>query len=285
MKNPLSLQEKKKHGAVRFPFNIYPCTIPGDFPQVALHWHDSMELIFVKKGRGIIQMGVTVCQAQEGDIFIFSPGTLHALRQKEGSSMEYENIIFDLDLLGGTGDLCAEKYFLPLQSGRLELSGILDKKDVCYPEAAACLREAEDANRTKVPGYELLIKGALFRFLAILIAQGKQIPSSETTDTIRLKQLLQWISVNYGTKLQVADAANICQCSSSHFMRWFKKMTGQRFTAFLNEYRLNTAAEALRTTEDTILSISEKCGFENLSYFNRVFKTRYLMTPREYRRK
>lgn len=285
MKNPLSLQEKKKHGEIRFPFNIYPCTIPGDFPQVALHWHDSMELVFVKRGHGFIQMGVTVCRAQEGDIFIFSPGTLHAFRQEKGSSMEYENIIFDLELLGGAGDLCAEKYLLPLQSGRLELSGILNKKDGCYQEAAACLREAEDANRTKLQGYELLIKGALFRFLAILMAQGKQLPASETADTMRLKQVLQWISVHYGTKLHVADAANICQCSSSHFMRWFKKMTGQRFTAFLNEYRLNAAAEALRTTEDTVLSISEQCGFDNLSYFNRAFKTRYLMTPREYRRK
>lgn len=100
MKNPLSLQEKKKHGEIRFPFNIYPCTIPGDFPQVALHWHDSMELVFVKRGHGFVQMGVTVCRAQEGDIFIFSPGTLHAFRQEKGSSMEYENIIFDLELLG-----------------------------------------------------------------------------------------------------------------------------------------------------------------------------------------
>lgn len=46
----------------------------------------------------------------------------------------------------------------------------------------------------KLPGYELLIKGALFRFLAILMAQGKQLPASETADTMRLKQVLQWIS-------------------------------------------------------------------------------------------
>ena len=41
----------------------------------------------------------------------------------------------------------------------------------------------------------------------------------------------------------------------------------------------------LQQREDTVLSISEQCGFDNLSYFNRAFKTRYLMTPREYRRK
>ena len=107
MKNQASLQETKQHGALRFPFNIYPCTIPGDFPQVALHWHENMELVFVKRGEGIIQVGTETYPAQMGDIFVFVPGTLHALRQAGDQTMEYENIIFDLELLGGTDDLCA----------------------------------------------------------------------------------------------------------------------------------------------------------------------------------
>ena len=182
MQNQASLQETKQHGAVRFPFNIYPCTIPGDFPQVALHWHDSMELIFVKRGTGLVQMGAVTYPARMGDIFVFAPGTLHALRQAEGQSMEYENIIFELELLGGAGDLCAEKYILPLQSGRLALTGHLTPNDLCYLPAAACLREVEDANRAKRPGYELVIKGELLRFLALLIAQGKQQLPAETAD-------------------------------------------------------------------------------------------------------
>ena len=48
--------------------------------------------------------------------------------------------------------------------------------------------------------------------------------------------------------------------------------------------RLNAAAEALHTTDDTVMSIAEQCGFENLSYFNREFKAHFGMTPREYRR-
>ena len=185
MGNPSFLQETKQHGAVRFPFNIYPCTIPGDFPQVALHWQDSMELVFVKRGSGLVQMGTAAYPAYTGDIFVFSPGTLHALRQKEGCSMEYENIIFDLELLGGAGDLCAEKYLLPLQSGRLSLTQRLTPDEPCYVRAAACLRETEDVNRAKEPGYELFIKGALLRFLALLIAQGKNLPPMETADSRR----------------------------------------------------------------------------------------------------
>ena len=140
MQNQASLQETKQHGAVRFPFNLYPCTIPGDFPQVALHWQESMELVFVKRGTGLVQVGAESCPARMGDIFIFTPGTLHALRQAEGQCMEYENIIFELELLGGAEDLCAEKYLLPLQSGRLSLPARLTPNDLCYLQAAACLR-------------------------------------------------------------------------------------------------------------------------------------------------
>ncbi len=56
-------------------------------------------------------------------------------------------------------------------------------------------------------------------------------------------------------------------------------MTGQSFVTFLNEYRLNAAAEALQTTDETILTIASQCGFENLSYFNRAFKAHFGMTP------
>ncbi len=163
MKNQASLQETKQHGALRFPFNIYPCTIPGDFPQVALHWHENMELVFVKRGEGIIQVGTASFPAQMGDIFVFVPGTLHALRQAGDQTMEYENIIFDLELLGGTDDLCAEKYLLPLESGRLPLPAHLAKGDPSYRSAAACLREIEEVNRTRLSGYELIIKADLLR--------------------------------------------------------------------------------------------------------------------------
>ncbi len=284
MDNRSSLQETKHHGEVRFPFNIYPCTIPGDFRQVAVHWQDSMELVYIKRGSGLVQTGAQVCAAQSGDIFVLTPGTLHAIRQAESRTMEYENIIFDVELLGGAEDLCAEKYLLPLQSGRMALPEHITPDEAWYPQAADCLKEAEEANRCKQFGYELCIKGALLRFLALLIAQSKALPPAEKASTQRLRAVLQWISAHYSEPVCVADAAALCQCSPNHFMRWFRQMTGQTFIIFLREYRLNAAAEALRTTEDTILSISEQCGFENLSYFNREFKAHFGMTPREYRK-
>ena len=57
------------------------------------------------------------------------------------------------------------------------------------------------------------------------------------------------------------------------------------FVARLSETALTAAAEALHTTDETVLTIASRCGFENLSYFNRAFKKHFGMTPREYRKK
>ena len=90
LKQTKPLQEKKQHGSILFPFNIYPCTIPKDFPSVALHWHKSMEIIYIKKGRGQAQVDLQTMDAEGGDIFILPPGTLHALYGIPGNVMEYE---------------------------------------------------------------------------------------------------------------------------------------------------------------------------------------------------
>ena len=60
----------------------------------------------------------------------------------------------------------------------------------------------------------------MLRFLALLLAQGRQRLAAETADTQRLKTLLQWLSAHYTEELRVADAAGVCSFSASHFMRW-----------------------------------------------------------------
>lgn len=285
MADTAALQENKRHGDRWFPFDIYPCTIPKDFPQVALHWQNSMELIFVKKGSGLVQVGLEPVTARAGDIFVLAPGMLHGLGQLPGETMEYENIIFEVELLGGSSDLCYRRYLLPLQSGRLSLPFRLTPGHPCYDGALGCLRQLENVNRDRVLGYELQVKGLLLSLLSLLVAQSDALPPSENADTRRLKTILQYVTTHYAETLSVAEAAGVCQCSPSHFMRWFRQMTGQSFTEYLNACRLNAAAEALRSTDDTVLAVAERTGFKNLSYFNRAFKARFGLTPREYRKR
>ena len=285
LKQTKPLQEKKQHGSILFPFNIYPCTIPKDFPSVALHWHKSMEIIYIKKGRGQAQVDLQTMDAEGGDIFILPPGTLHALYGIPGNVMEYENIIFDVEFLGsGTADICAQQYLVPLAAGRLALPCRLQAGHPEYASVSACLADAEYLCGERGPGYELGVKAVMLRLLFLLMRMQPETILTESPRTARLKAVLQRVEEEYAQPLTVEQMAEGCGCSTSHFMRWFKQMTGSTFTAYLNERRLAVAAERLRQTSDSILFIAGEVGFENLSNFNRQFKARYGVTPREYRR-
>ena len=282
--NSQKYQEKKQHGSKLFPFNIYPCTIPLDFPSVSLHWHKDMELIYVKKGKGEIQMETASFLGKPGDIFVVPPGTLHALRKAKGFSMEYENIIFEMDFLGaGAADLCAGEFLVPLAAGKLLPPVCVQEQDEDYTALKQCLSQMEDLCESKEKGYELGVKAAVLQMIFLLIRKYPRVKEVSSPDRERLKEVLKQIERNISENLTVTEMAEFCGWSDSHFMRWFKKMTGLRFISYVNERRLAAAAEALRKSDDKILGISQDAGFANLSNFNRQFKSRYGMTPKEYR--
>lgn len=277
-------QEKKQHGSSLFPFNIYPCTIPLDFPSVVLHWHKEMELIYVKKGKGRIQMGMNHYAGEKGDIFVIPPGTLHAIRRKAGTSMEYENIIFEMEFLGaGAADLCAAEYLNPLAAGKLFPPVCLSAEEDDYQGIEICVRQMERLCETKATGFELGVRAAALQLVFLLVEKFPQTVHNVSPDMERLKMILREIERREKEPLTVSGMADFCGWSSSHFMRWFKQMTGSSFLSYVNERRLASAAEELRSSDNKIVTIAENAGFENLSNFNRQFKARYGVTPREYR--
>ena len=92
-------RETKSHTTAEFPYNTYLCSIPKDFPQVPLHWHAELELIVIKKGRGIVSVDLEKRSVTSGDIILICPGQLHSIEQDQEYLMEYENIIMKPDLL------------------------------------------------------------------------------------------------------------------------------------------------------------------------------------------
>lgn len=85
-------------------------------------------------------------------------------------------------------------------------------------------------------------------------------------------------------KITIGDIAAAVGFSESHFMRYFKETMGTSFVEYLRDYRLTIASRLLASSDSSILNIAAETGFENLSYFNRVFKEKYKMTPRQFRK-
>ncbi|MCI8482797.1 MAG: AraC family transcriptional regulator [Lachnospiraceae bacterium] len=280
-------QELKSHGPEDFPFNIYLCSIPLDFAVVPLHWHNDMEIIYIKKGDGKVTLDLEPFFVQQGDILIVPPGHLHSIEQCEDHSMEYENIIFQLTMLmASQGDACTEEFFQPLLQGQLLLPGCFSRNAPLYPKLALCLDTIDEICKTFPKGYQLAIKGQLFSlFYALASSVQAPLPRQKNKSLDRLKNILKYVETNYHDKISIADAARICGFSQSHFMKFFKSAMNVSFTDYLNDYRLTMAARLLLSSSDSIVTIAVETGFENLSYFNRMFKRKYRCTPTAFRQR
>lgn len=278
-------QEIKTHGLADFPFNIYLCSIPLDFSLVPAHWHNDMEIIYVKKGTGRINVDLTPIIANQGDIVVVPPGQLHSIEQFEEQSMEYENIIFQLNMLMAVqGDTCTEKFFQPLLQRQIGIRNHYTPDSSVYPVLSECLNNMDNICKNFSPGYELAIKGQLFTFFHSLFSFTREsLPSHQNKSLDRLKDILKYVETNYDEKISIADAAGICGFSQSHFMKFFKNNMAVSFTDYLNNYRLTMAARLLVSSSDAIVNIAAETGFDNLSYFNRLFKRKYGCTPTAFR--
>jgi AraC-like DNA-binding protein len=100
---------------------------------------------------------------------------------------------------------------------------------------------------------------------------------------MRINEVCLFIQKNFNTAISLKQVANQIYLTESNFCKFFKKATGKTYSDYLNEIRINESARLLLQTDKTISQISFECGFETLSYFNRVFLKKKNRTPSVFR--
>ena len=283
-----TFREDKKHTEVAFPYNTYLCSIPLDFSSVPVHWHEEMEFIVVKKGRGLVTLDRESRLLEAGQAVIVLPGQLHGIRQYQQERMEYENIIFRLEmLLPKEGDVCGPKFLEPYRDGKLLYPAWIDGSALYHEEMLECIRKMDELSEQRPRGYPLAVKGWLFQFFFLLFSQVEPTLAEEGREKSldKMKRILRRIEVDYGKPLSIKEMAEFSGFSESHFMKFFKNHMGVPFVCYLNDYRLTMAARALAETQEDVLTVALDAGFPNVSYFNRLFKRKFQMTPLEYRKR
>ena len=199
---------------------------------------------------------------------------------------EYENIIFNPSMLiPRQNDVTATDFLLPLMSGKVTVPTIFTPVYPYYTDVIMPIDACDEISKTKPQGYELYIKSQLYQFFFILDNRCRNLTTGSNRKTLdKMKIVLKYIENNYMQKITIADIAATVDFSESHFMRYFKETMGTSFVDYLRDYRLTIASRLLTTSDSSILDIAAESGFENLSYFNRVFKQKYSMTPRQFRK-
>lgn len=280
--------ETKSHTASEFPYNTYLCSIPLDFTLVPLHWHAELEIVVIKKGTGLISVDFQKRTVSSGDIVFIRPGQLHSIEQNGARKMEYENIILKPELLiSGEADLCARQFITPLMKGELRCVTFLTPAVPGYPEISDCISRIDHLCEKRPDGYQLAVKGFLFQLVFLLLSHRQKkstSPALQTKSLEKIKTILKYVEEHYADHITIDDMAAITFYSKSHFMKFFKAHMGTGFIEYLNDYRLTIAERLLRTSDATVLEIAEKSGFDNLSYFNRMFKRKYGQSPGKQRK-
>ena len=88
---------------------------------------------------------------------------------------------------------------------------------------------------------------------------------------------------HYREKIYLEDVAEALKISPTYLSRLFKRETGQNFQDYINEVRVDRAANLLKYSEMSLSEISQYVNFPNQSYFGKIFKKYKNMTPRAYR--
>lgn len=102
-------------------------------------------------------------------------------------------------------------------------------------------------------------------------------------DSQRILMVKNYISQNYMHDMSLQTLASLASMSQSAFSRFFKLHTGRTLSSYIMDIRLGFAIRMLIDTEDSIAEICFKCGYNNLSNFNRLFKRKKGCSPSEYR--
>ena len=283
-------KEKARHGDIFLPVNSYHCLIPFTYRELALHWHEEMEITFIQDGTSDYKVGQEEFKANAGDIILIPPYCTHSACEIPGKTMISDSMVFHLDYLGaGNQDLSASKYLRPMAEGQLLMQEVIRDSDAGYEEIKEAFFKALDCFKNKPSFYEMLLKEKLLHILILLFSYGylRESDDSHITSENRrhIKSALEYISDHYSEKISISEMAQLAGFSENYFMSLFRQYVGMSCIQYVNHYRIQKAAHALEETTKSVSEIAMIHGFDNISYFNLQFRRTFGMTPREFRSK
>ncbi len=256
------------------------------------HFHPEYELKYVIESKGKRFVGDSIENFQEGDLILLGPNIPHYWKnddihdQSDLMQSKAVVVMFSEEFLG--------KDFFSLQE-MIPIREILNKSraGLVFPNAIHSIipQMMDDLTRAKGPHRIILMLEILTEMMNL--ESGKLLTEEFTTGTpfldtnspsfVRLQKVHHYVIKNFHYPLQIEDVAQIANMTPHAFCKYFKKSTKKTFMTFLNELRVCHAKKLLIENRIPISQICIESGFNNVSNFNRQFKTGTNMTPSDFK--
>lgn len=266
----------------KLPFTAYIYEEQGSL----LHWHTYIELLYIIDGVTDLLIGTNTYKAYPGDLYLINSNEIHKTK-KSDSLKSFRHLVIQFEpsvIYPNLTSLFELKYLLAFLRSKTDSSIYINS--LSNQEIHEIIEHILDEYENRKTGYEIEIKGSILRIFAWLIRNSflDKFDNKDMNNLIAMKDLLHYIQQNYQERITLIKASSMVFMSPSHFCRAFRQATGKSFIAYLNFIRLNEAEKQLVFTDNSILEIAQNVGFENVTYFNRLFKNEHGVTPSELRK-
>lgn len=252
-----------------------------DFP---LHFHEEYELNLILHAEGAKRIvGDHIATIDGMELVFVGPNLYHGWFTHECKSEMIHEITIQFN-----NEVLNENFLNKNQSSRLKKLFEDSKKGVLFPPE--CILEVKDSILLlrETSGFtSVLAFMQIFHELSLspyntLCNEGfhEETPSANSR---RIKLVFDFMNKNFASEVTLTDLAELINMHEVSLSRFIKKRTGKKFIDCLNEIRIGQACRMLIDTTQSISEIAYACGFNNASYFNRVFKKQKKSTPNDFR--
>lgn len=289
------MKEKKIHGNLDFPLALYQVDLRSLYMGfVRWHWHEELEIDVVTEGRMQCLVGNDSFLLEKGDAVFINQNVMHSIHPVDNEPGRFRAIVFHPTILFSyTKTYLNTKYLLPIV-GNTNIKYYLMKPECKhFDEAAGYLTDLVNTMEKADFGYELVAKICLCRFWLLLLSEFNPsnpvnaVPETPSLNETRTKDAIIFIQEHYNEPVTLDEIAAAIHVSKSECCRCFKKSLQSTPFEYLMKYRIFMASMKIRQDAANELSFSEiatSVGFNNVSYFNKLFKSYLQCTPSQYRK-
>jgi AraC-like DNA-binding protein len=252
--------------------------------------HEYYELAYVHAGELVWQVQDRFVTQRTGDLFVMGSTTFHRVTEHSKSQVKAITLFFLPEVIRRActpGDDVS--YLIPFLHQDAAFPYVVPAKSGIPAEVVGLFKRIYDELPAKSDRARLAVKTYLKMVLILLVNHYSSYRvATEVFDRRqhalrRLRPLFACLEERYGEPLEVSDVARTVGMSKSHFMRFFKQVTGQSFVTYLNQFRIAKAQVLLAKTDLPIAEISQDVGFCDQSYFGLVFRKLMHVTPLQFR--
>ncbi|MDO5732467.1 MAG: AraC family transcriptional regulator [Eubacteriales bacterium] len=253
---------------------------------VLTHWQDGIELLRATKGSMRCHINGETHELPESAVCVINRDQLHRI-YSDNPETEFQCLIIQPSIFTAEARVYT-RYVEPVLQD-LEFSHSIALKEQTFAQEIARLMDSiEEIEQRQPEAYELLIIGILHIIFQKIYAQYRTAPKKDCgrldRDTLLYRKMANFIYENYQRKLSLQEIAEAAHVSRNKCCSLFQKYAMQTPSQFVNQFRLEKSLLCLKTSDASIAEVAQACGFEQQSYFNRLFLKKYNLTPSAYRK-